>query len=109
MTVVLTSRQTGARFRLAPPLLSRMVRRRSRAMHAAVLLDRVVDRDLELVRVLPVHRRTRPVERLAALVMLAQAYRHYSAGWISRRELRHRSRQAFAELNSAVLASLREG
>lgn len=103
MTVGLCSRP--ASHRLAPTLI-RLVWRRSRprAVQVAELLDWIVDHDLELVRALPVHRRTRPVERLAALVMLAQAYRHYSAGWIGRRELRRRSRQAFEELEAVALA-----
>ncbi len=65
------------------------------AAATAELLDRIVDRDLELVRALPIQHRARPAEKLAALVLLAQAYRHYSVGWIGRRELRRRSRAIF--------------
>jgi hypothetical protein len=89
--------------RLAPAL-ARLVLGRSLRQAAATadLLDRIVDRDLALVRALPVHQRTRPVEKLAALVMLAQAYRHYAAGWITRRELRRRSRATFDQLTAFI-------
>lgn len=98
---------TGSRpSRRAVPvqLLTRLLMARSlrQAAATAELLDRIVDRDLVLVRALPVHQRGRPVEKLAALVMLAQAYRHYAGGWIGRRELRRRSRATFAELNAYV-------
>ena len=73
------------------------------AAATADLLDRIVDRDLELIEALPVPQRARPVEKLAALVMLAQAYRHYAAGWISRRELRRRSRAIFDELTALIV------
>lgn len=84
------------------PALVRLVSARSlrQAAATAELLDRIVDRDLELIRALPVHDRARPVEKLAALVMLAQAYRHYATGWIGRRELRRRSRRTFDELTA---------
>jgi len=75
-----------------------MVRSLRQAAATADLLDRIVDRELELIRALPVHRRDRPAEKLAALVMLARAYRHYASGWIGRRELRRRSRATFDEL-----------
>lgn len=62
------------------------------------MLDRIVDRDLTLIRALPDELRARHADRLAAIVMLAQAYRHHAAGWIGRRELRERSRQIVTQL-----------
>jgi len=91
--------------RLVPvQLLTRMLMGRSlrQAAATAELLDRIVDRDLVLLRALPVHQRGRPVEKLAALVMLAQAYRHFANGWIGRRELRRRSQATFAELTAFI-------
>ncbi|HEY0638772.1 MAG TPA: hypothetical protein VGD67_14075 [Pseudonocardiaceae bacterium] len=95
MTVQLLTRSRPAG-RLRTRLLHPGALRRAAA--TADLLDRIVDHELELVRRLPVHRRGRPVEKLAALVMLAQAYRHHAAGWIGRRELRRRSRAIFDRL-----------
>jgi len=85
-------------------LLIRLVMARSlrQAAATAVLLDRIVDRDLAMVRALPVHHRARPVEKLAELVMLAQAYRYYATGWIGRRELRRRSRATFDRLTTFI-------
>jgi hypothetical protein len=70
----------------------------------ADLLDRIVDRDLALVRALPEDSRARHADRLAAIVMLAQAYRHHAAGWIGRRELRRRSRRIVTDLAELVAA-----
>lgn len=81
-----------------------MARSLRQAALTADLLDRIVDRDLDLVRALPVHLRGRHVEKLAALVMLAQAYRHYAVGWIGRRELRRRSRATFERLTAFIAA-----
>jgi len=83
----------------------RFVRARSRRQAAATatLLDRIVDRDLALVRAMPVHQRGRQVDKLAAIVMLAQAYRHYAMGWIGRRELRRRSRATFDRLTEFIV------
>jgi len=80
-------------------------RSRRQAAATAALLDRIVDRDLALVRAMPVHQRGRHVEKLAVLVMLAQAYRHYAAGWIGRRELRRRSRATFDQLTAYIVDS----
>jgi hypothetical protein len=97
----------GRRPHRLPPVqvVVRLVMARSlrQAASTAELLDRVVDRDLALVRALPVHQRARPVEKLAALVMLAQTYRYYANGWISRRELRRRSRVIFDELTAFIV------
>jgi hypothetical protein len=99
---VLTSRPQ----RHLPLIMIRWLSGRSvrKAAATAEQLDRIVDRDLELVASLPVPQRARPVEKLAALVMLAQAYRHYAAGWITRRELRRRSRAIFDELTTLIVS-----
>lgn len=85
-------------------VLSRFFRRDAhrRAAHTADLLDRIVDRDVQLVRDLPVHLRNRHVDKLAAMVMLAQAYRHYANGWITRPELRRRSHATFQVLAAFI-------
>lgn len=54
------------------------------------MLDEVVATQLHLITRLPEHSRRRTADFLAELVMLAQSYRHYAAGWISRRELERR-------------------
>ncbi|WP_253671418.1 hypothetical protein [Streptoalloteichus tenebrarius] len=73
--------------------------RARRAIRAATLLDRVVDSQLPLVTGLPEASRRHSADYLAELVMLAQAYRHYAAGWIDRRELDRRGRAAVARLD----------
>lgn len=65
-------------------------RRAKRALDSARVLDEVVANQLALVSRLPEDGRRRAADFLAELVMLAQAYRHYAAGWISRRELEQR-------------------
>lgn len=82
-----------------------MARSQRQAAATADLLDRIVDRDLVLVRALPAHERARPVEKLAALVMLAQAYRHYAMGWIGRGELRRHSRTTLERLTAYMADS----
>jgi hypothetical protein len=64
--------------------------RTRRALRTAQLLDEVVDSQLPLLTALPEARRRRSADYLAELVMLSQAYRHYAAGWIDRRELDRR-------------------
>lgn len=98
------TRSRPLRRRAPVPVLVRFVMARSvrKAATTAQLLERIVDRELELVRALPVHQRARPVEKLAAMVMLAQAYRHYANGWIGRAELRRRSRATFDELATFI-------
>ena len=64
--------------------------RTRRALRTAQLLDEVVDSQLPLLTALPEDRRRRSADYLAELVMLSQAYRHYAAGWIDRRELDRR-------------------
>ncbi|MFN2494489.1 MAG: hypothetical protein ABR608_01065 [Pseudonocardiaceae bacterium] len=75
--------------------------RRSRtAQLEADFLDRLVDAELEFVRRLPVHLRSKPAEALAVLAMLAADHRHYAQGWISRRQLQHRVQRALADLDA---------
>jgi hypothetical protein len=71
---------------------------RRRALSSARLLDEVVDNQVSLLPRLPEGARSRAGEHLAELVMLAQAYRHYAAGWISGRELRRRGKATLARL-----------
>lgn len=54
------------------------------------MLDDVVANQLALVSRLPEDSRRRAADYLAELVMLAQSYRHFAAGWISRKELERR-------------------
>lgn len=76
-------------------------RRRQRAVASeADFLDGVVDAQLEFIRQLPMHQRDALAEALAVLAMLAQDHRRYGRGWISRRELRHRTDRALAELDA---------
>ncbi|WP_130345013.1 hypothetical protein [Herbihabitans rhizosphaerae] len=65
-------------------------RRARRALQSAQVLDDVVEKQLTLVAHLPEESRHRAGDYLAELVLLAQAYRHYAAGWISKRDLDHR-------------------
>src|SRR5437764_9610527 len=74
--------------------------RARRALHAASMLDEVVDSQLPLLAALPEASRRRSASYLAELVMLAQAYRHFAAGWIDRRELERRGNAAVTRLNA---------
>jgi hypothetical protein len=65
-------------------------RRARRALRSAQVLDEVVEAQLALVSRLPEDSRRRAADYLAELVMLAQSYRHFAAGWITRRELERR-------------------
>lgn len=49
-----------------------------------------MEAQLALVARLPEDSRRRAADYLAELVMLSQSYRHYAAGWISRKELETR-------------------
>lgn len=106
ITVAQPSTRTGTRHRCMSlvPVLSRgrFGPTRPQAARAAEALTRIVDRDLELVRAMPAHRRHRQTDRLAAIVLLAQAYRHFANGWIGRRELRRRLRARTDELIKAI-------
>jgi hypothetical protein len=77
----------------------KIVRRGRTARLEADFLDRLVNAELEFVRRLPVHLRSKPAEALAVLVMLAQDHRYYAQGWISRRTLRARAERAIIELD----------
>ena len=70
--------------------MSSRSRRVKRAIDSARVLDEVVATQLALVSRLSEDGRRRAADFLAELVMLATAYRHYAAGWISRRELERR-------------------
>jgi hypothetical protein len=74
--------------------------RARRALRAAATLDEVVDSQLPLLAGLPERSRRRSANYLAELVMLAQSYRHYAAGWIDRRELDSRSALTVRRLNN---------
>jgi hypothetical protein len=65
--------------------------RARKALHAAGMLDEIVDNQLPLLAALPEASRRRSANYLAELVMLAQHYRHYAAGWIDKAELSRRS------------------
>lgn len=73
--------------------------RTQRALRAAATLDQVVDSQLPLMVNLAERSRRRRANYLAELVMLSQAYRHYAAGWIDRRELERRCQQTVVRLD----------
>ena len=60
----------------------------------------MVNTQLVLVARLPEEGRRRAADFLAELVMLAQAYRHYAAGWIGRRELERHAQQTLSRLSA---------
>lgn len=64
------------------------------------MLDEIVESQLPLLAGLPEASRRRSAGYLAELVMLAQDYRHFAAGWLARDELAQRSRQTMGRLNS---------
>ncbi len=66
--------------------------RARRALRSAAVLDEIVDGHAALLPRLPESSRAASAEYLAELVMLAASYRHFAAGWISRRELTERGR-----------------
>jgi hypothetical protein len=76
----------------------RLGRGAQRALAAARALDDVVSDQLAVVSRLPQGARARGADYLAELVMLAQSYRHYARGWISKRELERRGRATTAHL-----------
>lgn len=79
---------------------------KTRARNTAAALDRLVDAQLPLLPGLGPEARAHSAEYLAELVMLAQSYRQYANGWISRRELDRRGRQAVERLGSHRAARL---
>lgn len=68
-------------------------------MDSARVIDEVVNNQLVLVSRLPEDGRRRAADFLAELVMLAQSYRHYAAGWINRRELEDRAMETMRRLS----------
>lgn len=71
-----------------------------RALRSARILNEVVETQLPLISNLPADSRRRASDYLAELVMLSQAYRHYAAGWISRRELERRGVVAMERMST---------
>jgi hypothetical protein len=69
-------------------------------MDSARVIDEVVNNQLMLVSRLPEDGRRRAADFLAELVMLAQSYRHYAAGWINRRELESRAMETMQRLSA---------
>lgn len=82
-------------------------RRARRALDSARVLDDVVANQLTLVSRLPEDARRRVADFLAELVMLAQHYRHYAAGWIGRKELERRGLDTMQRL--AAIRQLKAG
>ncbi|MDA3629038.1 hypothetical protein OU415_26630 [Saccharopolyspora sp. WRP15-2] len=72
--------------------------RRTRALRSAQVLDDVVDSQAASLSLLPPDLRRRQADHLAELALLAQDYRHYAKGWITRRELERRGRAALLRL-----------
>ena len=74
-------------------------RRARRALDSARVIDEVVNNQLMLVSRLPEDGRRRAADFLAELVMLAQSYRHYAAGWLTRKELERRGLETMRRLS----------
>ncbi|GAA0557735.1 hypothetical protein GCM10009533_64080 [Saccharopolyspora spinosporotrichia] len=74
--------------------------RGKRALRSAQVLDDVVNAQVALLPQLSPEARQRSADHLAEMVMLGQAYRHYAAGWISRRELERRGKAALRRMES---------
>ena len=81
-------------------MTSRESRRARRALDSARVIDEVVNNQLMLVSRLPEEGRRRAADFLAELVMLAQSYRHYALGWITRRELERRGLETMRRLSA---------
>jgi hypothetical protein len=64
------------------------------------MLDDVVDAQVALLPQLSDETRRQSAEYLAELVMLAQSYRHFAFGWISRRELERRGSETVRRLEA---------
>ncbi len=73
---------------------------RRRALRSAEVLDDVVDAQVAELPRLPEDLRIQYADYLAELVELSQDYRHFAAGWISRRELRRRGNATLCRLES---------
>lgn len=74
--------------------------RSRRALRYAQILDDIVDSQVTVLPYLPEAQRQRSADYLAELVSLAQAYRHFAAGWISRGELQRRARESLGHLEA---------
>ncbi len=73
--------------------------RRRRALRSARMLDEMVDAQVAAIPLLAEDLRARTVEQLAQLVSLAQVYRHFAAGWITRPTFDRRCREIGARLD----------
>ena len=82
-------------------LKQRMSWRRRRALRSARMLDDMVDAQVVALPLLPEDVRSRSADQLAELVMLAQTYRHFSAGWITRSTLDRRCKEIVARLEGS--------
>lgn len=80
-------------------MISRQSRRARRALDSARVIDEVVNNQLMLISRLPEEGRRRAADFLAELVLLAQSYRHYALGWITRRELERRGLETMRRLS----------
>jgi hypothetical protein len=74
--------------------------RARKALRAAGMLDDIVDSQLPLLAGLPESSRRRSAGYLAELVMLAQAYRHYAAGWLDHKGLERRGHLTMRRLSN---------
>jgi hypothetical protein len=81
-------------------MIGRRSRRVRRALDSARVIDDVVNGQLMLVSGLSEGGRRRAADFLAELVMLAQAYRHFAAGWITHRELERRGLETMRRLSA---------
>jgi hypothetical protein len=77
---------------------ARPTRRARHASQSAEMIDEIVDSQLTTLPLLDEARRERAAEHLAELVMLAQAYRHLAAGWISEAEVGRRANAVVHQL-----------
>ena len=89
-------------------LRRRVTFRQRKALHSARVLDDVVDTEVGLVPELDGAARQRAVDHLAELVLLSQAYRQYAHGWITRRELTRRGRDALGQLQTLQMPSAQQ-
>ncbi|EWC58328.1 hypothetical protein UO65_6394 [Actinokineospora spheciospongiae] len=79
-------------------VFTRKAVRQRRALATASSIERLVGDRVGQVRDLPEDARGRHADHMAELVLLAQAYRHFGRGWISKRELDRRAAAATREL-----------
>ncbi|PPK68140.1 hypothetical protein V5P93_000044 [Actinokineospora auranticolor] len=89
-----------------PRIALRLSGRARRAVTTADILDRAVDNQLPALDRLPADARRRAADHLAELALLAEAYRQYARGRITKRELHRRGRQATARLTELRLTRL---